>query len=194
MELSIQHQESYSRGELLLRTFFGWIYIIIPHLFLLFFISIWSSILTFITWWIILFTGKHPKGFFDFQVKLIRWSLRLSASLENLADGYPPFGLNAEWDKVKLEIPYPEKLGRGTLLLKTFFGWLYCGIPHCFLLFFRSIWGCILVFIAWWVVLFTGKYPQSWHEFNVGTIRWSFRLSLYLFYLMTDDYPPFSGK
>jgi hypothetical protein len=194
MELSIQHQESYSRGELLLRTFFGWIYILIPHLFLLFFLSIWSLILTFISWWAILFTGNHPKGFFDFQVKLLRWSLRLSASLESLADGYPPFGLNAEWAQVKLEIPYPEKLGRGTLLLKTFFGWIYCGIPHIFLLTFRSLWGAILEFLAWWVVLFTGKYPKNWHEFNVGTIRWSFRLSLYLFYFMNDEYPPFSGK
>lgn len=194
MELSIRHQESYSRGELLLRTFFGWIYIFIPHLFLLFFISIWSSILTFISWWAILFTGKYPQSFFNFQVKTLRWSLRVSASFQNLVDGYPPFGLNSEWDKVSLDIPYPESLSRGVLLLKTFLGAIYCGIPHGFVLTFRSIWGAILMFLAWWAVLFTGKYPKSWHDFNVGTIRWNYRFSLYLFYFMSDEYPPFSGK
>ena len=136
MELSIKYQDNYSRGELLLRTFFGWIYIMIPHIFLLLFISIWSSILTFISWWVILFTGRYPQSFFEFQVKLIRWNLRLSASIQNLADSYPPFGLNAEWEHVSLEIPYPESLGRGTLLLKTIFGWIYCGIPHVFVLYF----------------------------------------------------------
>jgi hypothetical protein len=49
------------------------------------------------------------------------------------------------------------------------------------------------VFIAWWVVLFTGKYPETWHAFNVGTFRWITRVQLYMGF-MTDEYPPFSGK
>jgi len=47
--------------------------------------------------------------------------------------------------------------------------------------------------IAWWVVLFTGQYPKGWHEFNVGTLRWSTRINMYMAF-MTDDYPPFTGK
>ncbi len=76
--------------------------------------------------------------------------------------------------------------------MKLLFGWIYVGIPHGFMLFFRSLWNMILIFLAFWVVLFTGKFPQSWHEFTVGTLRWSNRVTLYLAY-MTDDYPPFTG-
>ncbi|MBA3899132.1 MAG: DUF4389 domain-containing protein [Bacteroidetes bacterium] len=62
-----------------------------------------------------------------------------------------------------------------------------------FILTFRLLWGTILSFIAWWIVLFTGKYPQSTHEFNTGSIRWIIRVQLYLGY-MSDEYPPFTGK
>ncbi len=193
MTLTIQHQDSYSRGELLLRTLFGWLYIAIPHGFVLFFMSIWSSILTFIAFWAILFTGKYPQSFFEFQVGLIRWNIRLSAVTMNLIDGYPAFGISSTDEKVNLQIENPESLSRGLLLLKILLGWLYVALPHGFVLMFRMLATFVLMFLAWWVVLIAGTYPQSWHNFNVGTIRWSTRLNLYL-QLMSDDYPPFSGK
>ncbi len=193
MNLEIKHQDSYSRGELILRTLFGFIYIAIPHLFLLIFISIASAVVTFIAFWAILFTGRYPQSMFEFQVKAMRWDLRLRSRLNNLSDGYPAFGLNATDDYVTFEVPYPESLSRGTLLLKAFFGFIYVIIPHGFLLIFRLIATSVLTFLAWWAVLFTGNYPASWHSFNVGTLRWGMRVNLYMSY-MTDDYPPFSGK
>src|SRR5258708_2763941 len=193
MKLTIAHQENYSRGELLLRTFFGFFYLTLPHAFLLMLFGIWSAILTFISFWVILFTGRYPESFFEFQVKLIRWNVRLNARRGNLVDGYPAFFTDGTDDLTSFEMPYPESLSRGTALLKAFFGAIYCGFPHLFVLLFRSIWGGILSFIAWWVILFTGKYPTSTHAFNVGTIRWTIRLQLYLTY-MSDEYPPFSGK
>lgn len=123
----------------------------------------------------------------------MRWQIRVNARLYNLVDGYPSFWLDGTDDLTSLEIPYPENLSRGHLLVKSFFGWLYCGLPHVFILYFRMIATMVLMFIAFWAVLFTGSYPKSWHTFNVGTLRWSTRLSLYLTF-MTDDYPPFSGK
>src|SRR2546430_2630193 len=94
--LDIAQQESYSRGQLLLRTLFGFIYIIIPHMFVLLFMSIAAAFLRMCAWWVILFTGRHPKGFFDFQVGVLRWNARVNARLLNLADGYPPFGTDAK--------------------------------------------------------------------------------------------------
>jgi hypothetical protein len=193
MNFSVNYPDSFSRGELLLRSFLGIFYIAIPHMFLLIFLGIWSSILTFISWWVILFTSSYPESFFEFQVKLIKWSTRLNISLYNLGDGYPGFGLDAENDNFTLDIPYPETLSRGTLLLKSFLGFIYVLIPHGFILYFRFLWTAILMFLAFWVVLFTGSYPQSWHEFNVGTLRWGLRVNLYMSF-MSDDYPPFSGK
>lgn len=193
MNLSIKYQETYSRGELLLRTLFGYIYIVLPHLFLLMFFQLWGAILTFIAWWSILFTGRFPQSMYEFMVGLFRWNIRLNARMYNLSDGYPAFGTDGTDEFTSFEMEYPESLDRGHLLLKTFFGGIYCALPHAFVLAFRVLWGLILGFLAFWVVLFTGEYPKSWHEFNVGTIRWLTRVNLYLSF-MTDDYPPFSGK
>ncbi len=193
MNFDIKYQDNYSRTELILRFFFGWLYIVIPHLILLAFLSIWSLILLFLSFWIILFTGKMPRNLFDFQLKYFRWNNRVNARMYNLSDGYPTFGLNGEDEYTIVELEYPETLSRGLVLLRFFFAWLYVGVPHGFILYFRAIATFILCFVAFWVVLFTGKYPESWHEFNVGTLRWAMRLNFYLFF-MTDEYPPFSGK
>jgi len=192
MKLSIQHQESYSRGELLLRTFFGWIYILIPHYFLLVFVGLWGAILQFVAFWVILFTGRYPQSMFEFQVGLLKWSLRLSARLMNVSDGYPAFGIKSTDEYTDLIIPYPEKVSRGLVLLRLFFGIFYVYLPHIFILYFRAIFVGVLIFLAWWVVLFTGKYPDYMFDWVTGQIRWQLRVALYMMY-MTDTYPPFTG-
>jgi Domain of unknown function (DUF4389) len=191
MTLEIKHQATLSRGELLLRTFFGIIYIYIPHFFLLFFMTIWSMILGFITFWIILFTGKYPKDFFDYQTGLIRWHIRLNARLMNLTDGYPAFGISSTDEAITFDVPYPESQSRGLLLLKAFFGWIFVLIPHGFVLLFLRIAVGFVHFIGWWAVLFTGQMPLSLQNFVVGEMRWSTRVLIYIAN-MTDDYPPFS--
>ena len=193
MKVSIQHQESYARGELLLRTIFGAIYIGVPHLFLLTFIGIWSGILSFIAFWVVLFTGSYPQSWFEFQVKVLNWTTRLSATLHNLVDGYPALGVNGTSETVELSVPYPETLGRGLALVRMLFGGIYVGVPHGFCLFFRYLATAVLVSIVWFVVLFTGSYPAGWHAFNVGTLRWALNVQLYMSF-MTDDYPKFTGR
>ena len=192
MKLSITHQERYSRGELLLRTFFGWLYISLPHYFVLMFVGLWGAILQFVAFWVILFTGRYPQSMFEFQVGLIRWSVRVVARLYNVSDGYPAFGIKSSDDLTNVEIPYPEKVSRGLTLLRLFFGIFYVLIPHYFILYFRAIWVGILIFLAWWVVLFTAEYPKGWHDWVVGQLRWQMRVSIYMMF-MTDTYPPFTG-
>lgn len=192
MKLSIVHQDEYSRGELLLRSFFGLFYIMLPHGVLLMFFAVWSSIIGFLSFWFILFTGRYPERFFEFQVRFMRWQIRVNARIGNLVDGYPSFWIDGKDDLTSLEVPYPE-LDRGHLLLKTFFGWLYCAIPHVLMLCIRLVPTLFLQLLAFGVVLVTGNYPKSWHDFIVGTTRWSVRLNLYLSN-MTDTYPAFSGN
>src|SRR5688572_19487459 len=165
MTYDIKHAESLSRLELLLRTLFGALYIGIPHIFLLFFVGLWGAILGFVAWWIILFTGRYPQSFFEFQLGLNRWSARLSARMFNLADGYPAFGISHNDPAVTVDIPYPESLSRGMLLVRTFFGWLYVGIPHGFVLLFLTLGVYIAVFIGWFIILFTGQLPKGIHDF-----------------------------
>jgi len=192
MKLTISHQEKYSRGELLLRMLFGWLYIGIPHMFALFFVGIWSAILAFVTFWAVLFTGRFPESIFIFQIGVQSWYLRLTASLGNLIDGYPAIGAKGSSEKVKLEIERPEKVSRLLVLVRALFGLIYVMIPHGFILGFREIGTGVLSFLAFWAVLFTGKYPENWHAFNVGTLRWNTRITLYMGFF-TDEYPKFSG-
>jgi len=193
MRFHIEHQETYSRGELLLRSFFGFIYIILPHLFVLIFVSMWASILSMVAFFAVLFTGRYPQSFFEFQVGLIRWNTRLNARIYNLCDGYPAFGIGSTDPQIDIQVDYPESLSRGLLLLRMFFGAFYVGIPHGFILYFRMIGAMFLQALGFWVILFTGKLPKSWHDFITGTLRWGFRVNLYMSF-MTDVYPPFTGR
>lgn len=90
---------------------------------------------------------------------------------------------------VRLEIDYPEKLSR----LTTFFLGLL-GIPHLIVLFFVSIAQGVVVFISWWVILFTGKYPKGMFDFVANTLRWQTRFTAYYSMLLTSKYPPFNGR
>lgn len=192
MKLTITHQEKYSRGQLLLRTIFGLFYIRIPHYFLFNIIMIWSSILSFVTFWVALFTAKFPESIFKFQLGMLNWNLRVEAVLANLVDGYPAFFPSGTSETAHLEVPRPERVSRGLVILRLF-ALIYVWIPHGFCLVFRGIATAVLMFLAWWAVLFTGTYPSRWHDFNVGTFRWVNRVWLYIGYF-TDKYPKFSGK
>ena len=65
-------------------------------------------------------------------------------------------------------------------------------IPHYIVLFFLDIAAVVVVVIAWFAILFTGRYPEGMFDFVVGVMRWSLRVTAYAFLLVTDRYPPFS--
>lgn len=192
MNFKISYQESYSRGELLLRTLFGPIYILIPHGIVLLFLAIGLVFVRFVTFWAILITGKWPKGMFDYQVKFQRYGLRVNARMMNLADGYPAFGLGGTDENTNFDIAYPEEVSRVTLLVRALFGQLMI-IPHAFILMFRMIGVMFINMIVFWAILITGKYPKGMFDFVVGTIRWQTRVGNYLNYY-TDGYPPFTSE
>ena len=97
--LEIKHQEKYSRLNAVLKAFFGYFYILVPHYFVIFFFVIWSMILHFVGFFYIMFSGKYPRNFFDFQVGLYRWILRVDTAYLGL---YSLFGfirfLPTFWD------------------------------------------------------------------------------------------------
>lgn len=94
---------------------------------------------------------------------------------------------------VKFRIDYPEKLSKGTLILKTLFGWLYVGIPHGIILALYAIAVSVVLFISWWAILFTGKFPKGMFDFVVKFLRWQLRVGAYASQFFTDKYPPFTG-
>ncbi len=194
VKFSVVYQERLSRGVLLLKTIFGVFYVGIPHSTILTLYSIAVFVVQFIVWWAILFTGKFPKGMFDFCVAYWRWSLRYASYMCLFNDKYPPFsGEEMPEYPLAFSIDYPETLSRGKLILKTFLGWAYVLIPHGIILVFYGIAVYIVQTAVWWTILFTAKYPRSMFDFVVAFIRWWLRVNAYLGFF-TDVYPPFSGE
>jgi hypothetical protein len=193
MKFGVRHQESYSRGELILRTLFGGLYIALPHALALMFLLIGSMFINIIAFWSILITGKFPEGMFNYQLNLQRWSLRVNARLMNLSDGYPAFGFSSQDPNIMIELTRQESYNRLSVLGRQLFGFIYVYIPHMFCLVFLQIGVMFVRLIAFWVVLITGKFPKGMHNYMVGVMRWSFRIGIYMSF-MTDKYPPFSMK
>jgi hypothetical protein len=135
---------------------------------------------------LILFRQKYPRWWFDWNLQLLRFSNRVTAYLALLDDHYPS---TDEEQAVHLELAYPDaqQLNRWLPLVK----WLLA-IPHYVVLFFLGIAAIVAVIIAWFAILFTGRYPRGLFDFVVGVIRWSNRVTGYALILVTDAYPPFS--
>jgi len=138
---------------------------------------------------VILFRKKYPKWWFDWNLSLTKFSVRVFSYLLLLTDQYPS---TDDEQAVHIEIPYPDaakELKQGMPLIKWFLA-----IPHIFILCFLYIAVIVVTVIAWFSILFTKKYPEALFQFVVDVIRWSLRVSAYAFLLTTDKYPPFSLK
>jgi uncharacterized protein DUF4389 len=134
----------------------------------------------------ILFRLKYPKWWFDWNLELQRFSNRVGIYLALMDDRYPS---TDEHQSVRLDYRYPEvpvELNRFLPLVK----WLLA-IPHYIVLFFLDIGAFIVVIVAWFTILFTGRYPRGMFDFVEGVIRWHNRVLAYAFTLVTDRYPPF---
>ena len=135
---------------------------------------------------LILFRQKYPRWWFDWNLELQRFSNRVAVYLALMEDRYPS---TDEHQSVRLEYPYPDAsrdLNRWLPLVK----WLLA-IPHYIVLFFLDIAAFVVVVIAWFAILFTGRYPGGMFTFVEGVIRWHNRVIAYALLLVTDRYPPF---
>jgi Domain of unknown function (DUF4389) len=135
----------------------------------------------------LLFRWKYPRWWFDWNVNLTRFGLRVGAYFALLSDAYPS---TDEEQSVHFEMRYPDvtkELKTGLPLIKWFLA-----VPHYVVLAFLFIGAIGAVIIAWFAILFTGRYPRGLFDFVVGVVRWAVRLSAYAFLLVTDVYPPFS--
>jgi hypothetical protein len=183
-----------------------WI-LVLPHYVVLMFLWLAFFVLSLVALVAIVVTGRYPRGIFDFNVGVLRWTWRVDyyAIGAFATDRYPPFTLADDPDyPAHFDVQYPERLSRGLALVK----WWLLAIPHYLVvaLFaggtgwaafhfggaavqFGGLVG-ILAVIAGVVLLFTGSYPRSVYDFLLGMNRWVLRVAAYAS-LMTDEYPPF---
>ena len=134
----------------------------------------------------IVFRQKYPRWWFNFNVELTRFETRVLSYLALMNDRYPS---TDEEQTVRLDLDYPDAkqdLNRWLPLVK----WLLA-IPHYIVLVFLAIAAMFAVIIAWFAVLFTGRYPSGLFDFVEGVFRWGLRVQAYAFLLVTDRYPPF---
>src|SRR5215217_1036688 len=187
--------------------------LLIPHVVVLVFLWVAFVAVTVIAFFAILFTGRYPRGLFEFNVGVMRWSWRVHyyGYWALGTDRYPPFTLDEVPDyPAHLDVTYPERLSRGLIFVK----WLLA-IPHFLVLavfvggglwlgtrggYTNDSWDNasnagwslvgLLVLIAAIALLFTGRYPKPLYDFVLGMDRWALRVAAYTA-LMTDRYPPF---
>jgi hypothetical protein len=135
----------------------------------------------------ILFRRKYPRWWFDWNLELQRFSNRVGIYLALMDDRYPS---TDDHQSVHLDYAYPDAqrdLNRWLPLVK----WLLA-IPHFIVLIFLDIAALVVVIVAWFAILFTGRYPLGMFDFVQGVIRWNNRVIGYALVLVTDRYPPFS--
>ncbi|MGH2788497.1 MAG: DUF4389 domain-containing protein [Actinomycetota bacterium] len=135
----------------------------------------------------ILFRKKYPRWWFTFNLELTRFSTRVTSYVALMSDRYPS---TDEEQSVHLDVDYPnvqQDLNRWLPLVK----WLLA-IPHFVVLVFLAIAAVVAVIIAWFAILFTGRYPRGIFDFVEGVLRWGLRVEAYALLLVTDRYPPFS--
>lgn len=179
----------------------------IPHWLILVFLWVAFVLMSVVAFFAILLTGRYPRGLFDFNVGVMRWSWRVTYyAYGGLGtDRYPPFTL-AEVPEypARLDVDYPERLSQGLVLVK----WWLLALPHYLVVGFFVGGGAyastvgtgpwlfsggligLLVLVAAVVLMVTGRYPNPVFDLIIGLQRWVLRVAAYAA-LMTDVYPPF---
>jgi hypothetical protein len=187
--------------------------LLIPHFLVLAVLWVVFSVLTVVAFFAIVFTGRYPRGIFDINVGIMRWTWRVGFYGYSAlgTDRYPPFSLHPAEHPASLDVEYPERLSRGLVWVKS---WLLA-IPHLIIvaIFGTGVWWSaawagsggwddaswggwggglvgVLVLIAGLWMLFAARYPRDLFDFVMGLNRWGFRVLAYVA-LMTDVYPPF---
>lgn len=161
---------------------------LIPHIIILFFLQIGVFVVMIIGIFAVLFTGKYPEGMQRFAVNVMRWQWRLQSYYFCMTAKYPPFKFEADYP-AKLDIEHQQENSRLWALLTLIPVKYIILIPHFFVMFVLEIIAAFCIFVGFFAVLFTKKYPQSFEKWIVRFMNYTIRLQAY-FLCMTAKYPP----
>ena len=160
--------------------------LVIPHFFALLFVGLGAFFVAIFAFFAILFTGRWPRGAFDYMVGTFRWAYRVTAYFHLMVDAYPPFSMADDPNyPVRQDIEYPERIDNWRPLVQ----WLLA-IPYLIIAGVLYWLTGILTFVAFFLILFTKRIPREMFELMVPGLRWQLRGNAYA-YFVTDRYPPF---
>jgi Domain of unknown function (DUF4389) len=163
--------------------------LVIPHLIALFFVGIGAGFVLIWAFFAVLFTGRWPRGAFDYVEGTFRWAYRVVVYLHLMVDPYPPFSLADDPNyPVRLHIEYPEHTDNWRPLVQ----WLLA-IPYLIVASVLYWLTGVLSIIAFFTVLFTKQIPRGIFDLMVPGLRWNLRGNAYA-YFATDRYPPFTWE
>lgn len=136
-------------------------------------------------WFAIVLTGMHPDLVRRLSAWYLRWRVRAAAYLTLLRDEYPPFG-EGEYP-VEVELPTAaEPRDIATVAFR-----LVLAIPHLIAVWVLGVAWAFTTAVAWVMILFTGRFPETLYGFAIGALAWTTRVEAYLL-LLRDEYPPFT--
>jgi Domain of unknown function (DUF4389) len=174
------------------RPLVHWI-LAIPHFVVLYFLNIVSEALAVVSWFVILFTGKLPEGLANLQVMYVRYAVRTYIFAAFLKEEYPPFTFDTTpidpGDDSRVRVDIAPQLADRNRVTTAFR--IILAIPQLIVLAALGIAGFVSFVIAFFAVLFTGRWPVGLRDFVVNVMRWELRVQAYLL-LLTDEYPPFA--
>jgi hypothetical protein len=163
----------------------------IPHLVVLYVLLIVAEVAAIVGWLAILFTGSLPEGVGTFIAGVHRYQWRVVTYVLFLRETYPSFSLPSGYadpggDLAWFNVTPPQSYSRIAVLLRIIYA-----IPQ---LLYGLVMG-IGLYVAWiigfFAVLFTGRWPEGLRKFVVGVEFWATRFNAWYF-LLADEYPPFS--
>ena len=167
--------------------------LVIPHLIVLYVIDLVANVLAFISWFAGVFTGRIPEGLQKPIAMSQRYTARVTTYMLFQREEYPPFAFDIPFAdpgddaRVRVDVvPAIEDRNRLTIFFR-----LFMVIPQLIVLVFVTIAVVFVLIIAWFAVIIIGRWPTWMNDFLIGYLRWTTRVSAY-FYLLTDEYPPFS--
>jgi Domain of unknown function (DUF4389) len=165
----------------------------IPHLVILNALGMVSEVVAVISWFAVLFTGRLPAGLAGLQAMYLRYMLRTATYFGFLREEYPPFSFATtpadpgDDHRVSVDlVPRLEGRNRLTVAFR-----LILVIPQLIVLALLGVALFVVGVIAFFAVLFTGRWPDGLRDFALGVGRWWLRVEAYLV-LLTDEYPPFT--
>jgi hypothetical protein len=169
-----------------LTTFFRWL-LVIPHIIVIAFYAIAAAVVVVIAWFALVFTGRWPRGMYDFVAGFFRYSTAVHGYFYLLTDEYPRFGPDVDSYPVRLNVAPPqEEYSRLKVLFR-----IILAIPPYIIAYAMNIVMQVGAFLAWFAIIVLGRQPKGLQDMIVLGMSYQQRAYAYMA-LLAEDWPPFT--